>query len=66
MVRLAERKFGRETAKELGVLLETVSGSGRLAEIADLIIDCASGEELLVHAARGGRRRRPGPQPTEP
>ncbi len=65
MVRLAERKFGRETAKELGVLLETVSGSGRLAEITDLIIDGACGE---VWCTRRGADAGdgPGPQPTEP
>ena len=51
LVRLARRKFGVETAEELAALLEGVSGSGRLAEVADLIIDCASGPELLARAA---------------
>ncbi len=50
LVRLARRKFDAETAKELGALLEEVSASERLAEVADLVIDCASGQELLAHA----------------
>ena len=51
LVRQARRKFGVETGKELATLLEGVSGSDRLAEVADLIIDCASGPELLARAA---------------
>lgn len=47
----AQRKFGVETAKGLATLLEGVSSLERLAEIANLIIDCASGEELLSRAA---------------
>ena len=47
----AQRKFGVETAKGLATLLEGVSSPERLAEIANLIIDCASGEELLSHAS---------------
>ena len=51
LVRLARRKFGGETAKELAALLDGVSGSDRLAEVADLIIDCSSGPELLARTA---------------
>ena len=51
LVRQARRKFGVETAEELAALLEGVPGSDRLAEVADLIIDCASGPELLARAA---------------
>ena len=51
LVRQARRKFGVETGKELAALLEGISSSGRLAEVADLIIDCASGPELLARAA---------------
>ena len=47
LVRLARRKFGVETGKKLAALLEGVSDPDRLAEIADLIIDCSSGPELL-------------------
>ena len=49
LVRLAERKFGVETATALATLVEGVSSPERLAEVADLIIDCANGEELLSH-----------------
>ncbi len=51
LVRQARRKFGEAAAGELAALLERVSGPGRLAEVADLIIDCASGPELLARAA---------------
>ena len=51
LVRQARRKFGVETAEELAALLEEVSSSGRLAEVADLIIDCTSGPELLARTA---------------
>ena len=51
LVRQAKRKFGEAVAGELAALLEGVSGPGRLAEVADLIIDCASGSELLARAA---------------
>ena len=51
LARLARRKFGAETAKELALLLDGVRDSGRLDEVADLIIDCATGRELLAHVA---------------
>lgn len=51
LVRLARRKFDTGMANELGALLEEVSGSAQLGEIADLIIDCGSGQELLTKAA---------------
>ena len=54
LVRLAGRKFGSETAEGLASLLERVSDAGRVAEIADLIIDCASGGDFLARAARCG------------
>ena len=50
-MRLAGRKFGEAAAGELAALLEGVSGPARLATVADLIIDCASGSELLARAA---------------
>ena len=51
LVRQAERKFSVEVANELAALLKEVSGPDRLAEVADLIIDCTSGPELLARAA---------------
>ncbi len=52
LVRLARRKFGDETAEGLAALLEGSSDSGRATAIADLIIDCASGRDLLERVAR--------------
>lgn len=49
--RLAKRKFGPETAEELKPLLDGVLDHQRLGEVAALILDCASGEELLSRAA---------------
>ena len=54
LVRQAGRKFGSETAEGLASLLEGVGDSGRVAEIADLIIDCTSGGDFLARAARLG------------
>ena len=54
LVRQAGRKFGSETAEGLAALLEGVGDSGRVAEIADLIIDCTSGGDFLARAARLG------------
>ena len=57
LVRQARRKFGVETAEELAALLERVSDPDRLAEVADLIIDCTSGPELLARSSPAGLRR---------
>ena len=54
LVRQAGRKFGSETAEGLASLLEGVGDSERVAEIADLIIDCTSGGDFLARAARLG------------
>ena len=54
LVRQAGRKFGSETAEGLASLLEGVGDSGRVAEIADLIIDCTSGGDFLARAAERG------------
>ena len=51
LVHMAQRKFDAGTANELGPLLEEVAGSGRLAEIGELIIDCGTGQELLAKVA---------------
>ena len=59
LVRLARRKFGVETAKELAALLEGVSDPDRVAEVADLIIDCTSGPELLVRSQPDGLQKEP-------
>ena len=51
LVRLAQRKFGSETAEGLAALLEGVADLERVAEVADLIIDCGSGRDFLAQAA---------------
>ena len=48
LVRQARRKFGAETAEGLDAVLEGVADSERTEQIADLIIDCADGRELLA------------------
>ena len=53
LVRLARRKFGSETAERLAALLEGATDLEGVAEVADLIIDCTSGRDLLARAARG-------------
>ena len=52
MHRMAARKFGPETA---GRLLERLGGlgdSGHLIEVGDWLVECESGEELLVRVER--------------
>ena len=56
LVRQARRKFGSETADGLASLLAGVSDPARVGEVADLIIDCASGADFLAQAARNEQR----------
>ena len=46
--RLTERKFGAATAAELAPLLASMEDPGQLDDVADSIIDCANGRELLA------------------
>jgi hypothetical protein len=48
--RQAKLKFGAETAGHLSRLLEGVSEPERIARIADRIIECETGTELLARA----------------
>ena len=50
--RLAARRFGVETGDALAALLANEQDVERLAEVGELVVDCASPEELL---RRGGR-----------
>ena len=50
--RQAARRFGADTAEALGRLLEEVDDADRLAEIGEMIVDCATGSELLGCAKR--------------
>ena len=52
VIRSATRKFGRETARRLAKVLEGVSDSEQVGLAGDLVIDCATGEELLAEAAK--------------
>ena len=46
--RLATRKFGARTAKQLSRVLEDIADPEQLAEVADAIIDCDSDAELFA------------------
>ena len=46
--RQTERKFGAATAEELAPLLASIDDPGQLDALADWIIDCANGRELLA------------------
>ena len=46
--RLTERKFGTATAEELAPLVASMEDPGQLEAVADWIIDCANGPELLA------------------
>ena len=48
LCRLAERKFGPETAPRLSVLLERLSNAERLAQVGEWILECATEAELLA------------------
>ena len=48
VVRLATRKFGARTAKQLSRVLKEFTDPEQLAEVADAIIDCDSDAELFA------------------
>ena len=50
--RLAERKFGKETAARLAGM----DDPERLDEIGEQVIDCATGDELLARSRSTSRR----------
>lgn len=52
VVRLASRKFGAQTAARLEALVRLM-GEGELAPVADAVLDCETGDELLERAANG-------------
>ena len=47
LVRQAARRFGAGTAERLSALLPRIDDPDRLAEVADWIVDCATGADLL-------------------
>ena len=45
--RQAERRFGADVAEALSKLIEGLDAPDRLAEVGDLVVDCATGVEQL-------------------
>ena len=50
LYRLAARKFGPGTAEQLIPFLDDLSDRGRIAAVANGIIECETGEELIARA----------------
>ena len=47
LCRQASRRFGADAGERLAAVLAEVADPARLEEAGDLIVDCASGEELI-------------------
>ena len=47
LIRQAARRFGVKTAQRLSTLLLRIEDPGRLAEVSDWLVDCATSAELL-------------------
>ena len=56
LCRQASRRFGAGAGERLAAVLAEVSDPARLEEAGDLIVDCASGEELIGRLKGAGRR----------
>ena len=52
LLRQAGRRFGADVAQALSKLIGEVDDPDRLAEVGDLVVDCATGRELLDRAGR--------------
>ena len=52
----ADRKFDAHTAERLAGILAEIGDAEGLARAGDLIIDCATGEELIARLANGRQR----------
>ena len=52
LLRQARRRFGADVAEALSKLIEGVEDPDRLAEVGDLVVDCATGSELLARTGR--------------
>ena len=52
LVRQAQRRFGADVAQALSKLVGGVDDPDRLAEVGDMVVDCATGRELLDRARR--------------
>ena len=58
VLRLASRRFGVETAKQLKGLVEGM-GAKELTRVGDAVVDCDTGDELLEAAGSGAAEQRP-------
>ena len=52
LFRLTQRRFGSKTADALSRLINGLEDPDRLAKVGDLVVDCATGRELLDRAGR--------------
>ena len=52
LIRQAQRRFGADVAEALSKLVGGVDDPDRLAEVGDLVVDCATGRELLERVRR--------------
>ena len=50
--RLAERRFGTETAAQLSELMADVAGAEDLLEVGDWILECGTSDELFERCRR--------------
>ena len=48
LLRQTERKFGADIAERAAALLTGIGEPGRLADVGEWIIDCATGDELIA------------------
>ena len=58
IMRIATQRFGPETVRRLERLLAGVSDTDRMDRVAEAVIDCGGGGELLARVAglvRGGQ-----------
>ena len=49
---MAERRFGTATGRELAGILAGVEDNAELVRVSTLIVDCATGQDLLARARR--------------
>ena len=49
----AQRRFGADVSEALSELINGVKDPDRLTEVGDLVVDCATGRELLKRTGGG-------------
>ena len=52
LLHLAQRRFGADVSQALSELIKGMDDAGRLMEVGDLVVDCATGRELLDRVGR--------------